>query len=131
MRAALVLTCVALAGGCTRPGTPRSDIGAPCRDDATCGTGPRYFCATDHPGGYCESACRWDSDCAGGSVCVGGGILSKGGCHQACGEAPLAACRGKEGYRCIAHGADATHDYCDPPGRSEIARRIRGRAWRW
>jgi hypothetical protein len=130
MRAALLVAVALAASACARPaGTQRQAIGSACADDAACGSGGRFHCATDHPGGYCEATCRRDADCGAGNVCVGGGVLSRGDCHVAC--AAASTCRSAEGYRCIAAGDDATHDYCDPPGRSEIARRIRGRAWRW
>ncbi len=117
--------------GCHRaPVVERQPIGAPCRSDAACGSRSTFFCATDHPGGYCEAACSSDRDCPPEAVCVGGGPISKGACHKRCASLPD-DCRASAGYRCIAAGQDATHDYCDPPGRSEVARRLRGRAWRW
>ena len=134
LAATLVLAfAFALAGaaGCRphAPPTPRRPIGAACAADADCGAGASFYCATDHPGGYCEYACRRDRDCPSGAVCVGGGLLSKGDCHRPC--AAASDCRAAEGYRCLAGEADARHDFCDTPGRSEVARRLRGRAWRW
>ena len=133
-RVAVALFAVAVAvagGGChrARPAATLRPIGAACASDAACGHGAAFRCATDHPGGYCELSCRSDGDCPAGAVCVGGGPLSKGDCHRACASA--SDCRASAGYRCIAGGEDAGHDYCDPPGRSELARRLRGGAWRW
>ena len=128
---ALLAGGVAAAGaGCHRSRSPALlPIGAACADDAACGHGSRFRCAGDHPGGYCEAQCGSDGDCPAGSVCVGGGPLSKGDCHRAC--ASSADCRASEGYRCIRGESDADRDYCDPPGRSELKRRLRGGAWRW
>lgn len=110
-------------GGCAqKAGPPRLPIGSPCAGDDACGAG--YHCATDHPDGYCEAACKRDGDCPGDAVCVGAGFLSRGDCHQSC----ASACRGS--YVCVT-GSEASRPYCDPPGRSDVARRLRGRAWRW
>ena len=130
-RALVVAGAIALFG-CHRgsPAVERQPIGAPCKSDAACGGGPTFHCATDHPGGYCEAACKSDRDCPSGSVCVGGDPISEGSCHRACDRARPEMCRAAEGYRCI-HDGDASHDYCDPPGRSDVARRVRGGAWRW
>jgi hypothetical protein len=125
---------LALAGllGChANPSVELRPIGAPCHADADCGSGPAPRCATDHPGGYCEAACNHDRDCPDGAVCVGGGSISKGDCHRRCDGPAANGCRTAAGYRCIAAGDDASHEYCDPPGRSEMARRLRGRSWRW
>jgi hypothetical protein len=123
---------VILTLGCHRApsGVARQAIGAPCTSDASCGGGPTLHCATDHAGGYCEATCRNDRECPSGSVCVGGDPISTGACHRVCDKSNPDACRVAEGYRCI-HEGDAAHDYCDPPGRSRIDRRIRGGAWRW
>lgn len=129
---ALVAVAVGAAtGGCHRAKSPPAlrPIGAACANDAACGSSSAFHCASDHPGGYCELACGSDGDCPAGSVCVGGGALSRGDCHRAC--ASTADCRASEGYRCIKGESDADHDYCDPPGRSELKRRLRGGAWRW
>jgi hypothetical protein len=122
-RAAWVVVIVAL--GCHRapPAVARQPVGAPCTSDASCG-------GTDHPGGYCEATCKSDRDCPSGSVCVGGDPISEGDCHRVCDKAKPDAWRAGEGYRCIREG-DASHDYSDPPGRSQIDRRLRGGAWRW
>jgi hypothetical protein len=129
------IAAVCVASGCRRaPGQERQPIGARCTNDAACGDGDAFHCATDHPGGYCEIACRGDRDCPRDAVCVGGGFLSKGDCHRRCGATASAAsgeCRVAEGYACVAAGDAASHDYCDPPGRSDLARRLRGRGWRW
>ena len=128
MRALLLASLVMI--GCHRAAPKeRAPIGAACTSDSVCGTSPTFYCATDHPGGNCETGCNSDGDCPPEAVCVGGTTLSKGDCHQRCTAA--ANCRSGEGYQCIAGGADASHDYCDPPGRSELARRLRGKAWRW
>jgi len=129
-RALLVAALCAI--GCHRaPSSERAPIGAACASDATCGTGPRFHCAADHPGGYCEAGCNSDRDCPAEAVCVGGAELSRGDCHQRCNDATAKPCRTSEGYQCIAAGEDASHDYCDPPGRSALSRRLRGKAWRW
>ena len=129
-RALLIASLIVV--GCHRaPPKERAAIGAACTSDTTCGTSPTFYCATDHPGGYCEAGCNSDRDCPPEAVCVGGTPLSKGNCHQRCNEAVAKPCRSGEGYQCIAAGEDASHDYCDPPGRSELARRLRGKAWRW
>ena len=130
-RLALVALAMGLAVGCSRgaPPVPRRPIGSPCAADADCGSAPAFYCATDHPGGYCEAWCRRDRDCPAGAVCVGAGYLSKGGCHTAC--AAASGCRADAGYQCIAAGQDASRAYCDPPGRSGLQRRLRDRAWRW
>jgi hypothetical protein len=129
---ALVVAAIGL-GGChrARSAVEQRPIGAPCRQDASCGTSPTFRCATDHPNGYCEAACTSDRDCPAGAVCVGGSPISKGDCHRACDAAHPDVCRTSEGYRCIPAAEDATHDYCDPPGRSDVARRLRGGGWRW
>lgn len=129
---ALLVAVVAMLG-CHRAPAPveRRAIGASCQKDTSCGSGPTFHCATDHPGGYCEAACQSDQDCPAGSVCVGGDPISKGDCHVVCDASKPDACRTREGYRCISAEHDATHDYCDPPGRSDVSRRLRGGAWRW
>jgi hypothetical protein len=129
-RAALVAIVCAI--GCHRaPPMERAAIGAVCANDKTCGSSPTFHCATDHPGGYCEAECSSDRDCPAEAVCVGGAPLSKGACHQRCNEPAARPCRTSEGYQCIAADEDASHDYCDPPGRSALSRRLRGKAWRW
>jgi hypothetical protein len=132
LRCALAIV-VAGVLGCHRAPSPgeRKAIGAPCQSDASCGAGPTFHCATDHPGGYCEASCRSDADCPLGAVCVGGDPISNGDCHRACERAQAESCRASEGYRCISAEHDASHDYCDPPGRSDVARRVRGGGWRW
>jgi hypothetical protein len=128
MRALLLASLVVI--GCHRaPPKEQAPIGAACTSDGACGTSPTFYCASDHPGGYCEAGCNSDRDCPSAAVCVGGTTLSKGDCHQRCQTA--ANCRRGDGYQCIAGGTDASSDYCDPPGRSELARRMRGKAWRW
>lgn len=130
-RAAVVVAAVGLAAGCSRGArpVPRRPIGSPCAADADCGAARTFSCATDHPGGYCEASCRSDRDCPSDAVCVGGGYLATGGCHRAC--AAATGCRADEGYVCVAAGEEASHGYCDPPGRSGMQRRLRDRAWRW
>ena len=128
----MILAVIFCVLGChATPSVQRQPIGAPCQTDAACGSGPRFHCATDHPGGYCEAACNRDRDCPADAVCVGGGLIAKGDCHRRCSAAQPADCRAEEGYRCISGADDATHDYCDPPGRSEMSRRLRSRSWRW
>jgi len=130
MKPVLLSVVVALAA-CAQPARQaRQAIGSACVTDEACGSGPSFYCATDHPSGYCEAACNRDSDCPTGAVCVGGGLLTKGDCHQSCGADSVAPCRASEGYACVS-SKDASHAYCDPPGRSDVARRARGRAWRW
>jgi hypothetical protein len=130
---AVGLLLAVCAGACSRtPSAERKPIGAACTSDAACGNGRAFSCAMDHPGGYCEAGCNTDGDCPAEAVCVGGTSISKGDCHKRCAAARAAQdCRTGEGYQCIAGGNDATQDYCDPPGRSELARRLRGKAWRW
>jgi hypothetical protein len=129
--AAAAILASALGAGCHRgrPAKARAPIGSPCAADAVCGSGAAFHCASDHPGGYCEAVCRSDGDCPTGAVCVGGGVLANGACHHAC--AAAGDCRASEGYQCIRGESDASHDYCDPPGRSELARRLKGGEWRW
>jgi hypothetical protein len=132
-RARPLLAALLVVAACSRaPSTERKPIGAACTTDSACGSSPTFYCEMDHPGGYCEAGCSEDRDCPADAVCVGGSSVSKGNCHKRCVAAGAARdCRVAEGYQCIAAAHDASQDYCDPPGRSELARRLRGKAWRW
>lgn len=132
MARAFLLASLALFVGCHRgPTKERAPIGAACTSDSMCGTSPTFYCATDHPGGYCEAECNSDRDCPPDAVCVGGTEVSIGDCHRRCDQSAAKPCRRGEGYECIARGDDASHDYCDPRGRSKLVRRARGQVWSW
>src|SRR5262249_30283700 len=99
-------------------------IGSPCAADgpytSVCGPKPPYFCDTDHPNGYCKTACHRDSDCPPGAVCAGAKAVAPGECHKSCTQATRATdCRLNEGYICKdgpgGKPDDANHDYCDMP----------------
>jgi hypothetical protein len=108
------LVLLALVASCDDSGSVQKlPIGSPCSSDAQCGTGA-FFCArTGHPNGYCKKDCRVDVDCPTGSVCAGAGMVSKGECHKICNGA--ADCRSSEGYVCVPHADEATHNFCDAP----------------
>jgi|SRR5581483_6638622 len=113
----IVYACaLALIAACTNSGdTQRLAIGSPCKTTADCGTG-KFFCATDHPNGYCKAVCHSDADCPSGSVCAGAGAVSPGECHKDCTQATKSTdCRLTEGYICKDMPDDASHDYCDVP----------------
>ena len=95
-------------------------IGSPCPPDqptsSACGPFPTYFCASDHPNGYCKKICHADGECPTGSVCVGP-AGQVGECHKTCTQATAQAdCRVSEGYVCKSGPANlASHDFCDGP----------------
>jgi hypothetical protein len=109
-----IATACALAfiAACTSGDTQKLAIGSPCKVSADCGTG-KFFCATDHPSGYCKAVCHSDADCPTGSVCAGAGSVSPGECHKVCNA--LGDCRFEEGYICKLMPDDASHAYCDIP----------------
>jgi hypothetical protein len=114
-----------LLAACRSPGKSLKPFGSPCSSDEECGTTNRYFCAPDHPGGYCVAECRSDEECGGG-VCVRADPASIGQCHAAC--VNTAGCRA--GYLCKLTSNDASAPYCDPPSSRHIQRRLRGWWWR-
>ncbi len=110
-----VILALAVAASCGDSDVQRLPIGNPCARSSDCGTG-KFFCDTDHPGGYCKASCHRDSDCPSGSVCAGAGSVSPGECHKGCTQATAASdCRVSEGYVCKSMPSDASHDYCDVP----------------
>lgn len=113
MRLCLVTLLICVAG-CSDSSTnvQRLPIGSPCTSSDQCGTGI-YFCAVDHPNGYCKADCHKDADCPTGSVCAGAGMVSPGECHKKC--ASQADCRTSEGYLCKMMPDDASSAYCDIP----------------
>lgn len=110
----IVFACaLAIVAACTSGDNQKLPIGSPCKASADCGSG-KFFCATDHPNGYCKAVCHSDADCPStspGSVCAGAGSVSPGECHKVC-NAP-ADCRTSEGYVCKTMPTDASHAYCD------------------
>ena len=109
------LALLLVLAACRSPGKPLKPLGSACGGDEECGTGSRYFCAPDHPGGYCVAECRSDEECGGG-VCVRADPASIGQCHAAC--AGSGDCRA--GYLCKLTSHDANAPYCDPPA-SQLA----------
>ena len=92
----LYVCAFAIIAACTSSGdTQKLAIGSPCKASADCGTG-KFFCATDHPNGYCKKDCKVDADCPMGSVCAHDG--SVGECHKSCNT--VVDCRKSEGYIC-------------------------------
>jgi hypothetical protein len=113
MRAfAIALTLALAASGCNSTNEQRLPIGSPCATSGQCGTG-KFFCAVDHPNGYCKADCHGDGDCPSGSVCAGAGMVAPGECHKLCNGA--GDCRSAEGYICKGSPDDASHAYCDVP----------------
>jgi hypothetical protein len=112
MRAILVACALALvAGGCnSNDNVQRLPIGSACATSGQCGTG-KFFCASDHPNGYCKADCHGDKDCPSGSVCAGAGMVALGQCHKVCDDD--GGCRAAEGYACKQGPDDASHAYCD------------------
>jgi hypothetical protein len=111
MRAILIV--LALCAGCNdSTNVQRLPIGSPCTTSAQCGTGI-FFCAVDHPNGYCKADCHKDADCPSGSVCAGAGAVSPGECHKTC--TTPSDCRISEGYLCKMMPDDASGSYCDIP----------------
>src|SRR5579864_6853760 len=99
----LVLGCCLAIWGCSDSATKA--IGSPCTPDqptsSVCGPFPTYFCASDHPNGYCKKICHSDGECPNGSVCAGATSGSTGECHKTCTQATAATdCRLAEGYLC-------------------------------
>lgn len=112
MRALMVTLSLALCAGCpSNNDIQRLPIGSPCTTSGQCGTG-KFFCAVDHPNGYCKADCHKDSDCPNGSVCAGAGMVSVGECHKTCPHGP-SDCRVSEGYICKTMPTDASAAYCD------------------
>ena len=114
MRAFTLALSLALVASCnSSSNVQRLPIGSPCTSSDQCGTG-KFFCAVDHPGGYCKADCHKDGDCPTGSVCAGAGMVSLGACHKVCPNGP-SDCRAAEGYICKNPPPDATAAYCDAP----------------
>ena len=116
----VLLSLLALAGCDDSTARQLRPIGSACTPDgpnsSVCGTTPTFFCASDHPNGYCKKSCHQDGDCPSGSVCAGAGTIAPGECHKSCTQATKATdCRLAEGYVCKATPDDASHDYCDVP----------------
>jgi hypothetical protein len=118
----MLLTALLAACGANAHTLP---IGSPCVADtptySQCGPRPDYFCAADHPNGYCKRKCHVDGDCPAGSVCAGAQPNSTGECHKTCTQTTKATdCRLSEGYICKDGPGgvpdDASHDYCDLSG---------------
>jgi hypothetical protein len=107
-----LLTLLICVGCNNSTNVQRLPIGSPCMTSDQCGSGV-YFCAVDHPNGYCKADCHSDGDCPTGSVCAGAGMVSPGECHKKC-SAP-ADCRTAEGYICKMMPSDASSAYCDVP----------------
>lgn len=113
MRPFLLTLLICVAGCNDSTNVQRLPIGSPCMTSDQCGTGI-YFCAVDHPNGYCKADCHTDSDCPTGSVCAGAGMVSPGECHKACPNG-ASDCRTAEGYICKMMPDDASAQYCDVP----------------
>jgi hypothetical protein len=114
---AFALAVVLVAGCKDSSDVQRLPIGSPCTTSGQCGLG-KFFCAVDHPGGYCKADCHQDSDCPSGSVCAGAGMVSPGACHKVCPNGP-SDCRVAEGYICKNPPPDATAAYCDAPDNTD------------
>jgi hypothetical protein len=113
MRSFALAWSLAFVVGCSsKSDVQRLPIGSPCTTSGDCGTG-KFFCATDHPNGYCKADCHKDGDCPTGSVCAGAGVVAPGECHKVCNQ--LSDCRTAEGYICKLNPDDASHAYCDVP----------------
>jgi hypothetical protein len=125
MRLAALFLLVTLSGcpdgnNATDMSVAIKPIGSPCTSDgpttSVCGPFPTYFCDSDHPNGYCKTACKKDTDCPMGALCAGAGMVSPGECHKKCTQATKNAdCRISEGYICKDMPGDASGDYCDVP----------------